>query len=97
MLDDLRAGRADIVVASRYLDGGSSPGLSKQRSRVSRWSNVLVRTLLDIDLTDPMSGHFMIRRDAFETLAPALSSQGFKSCSISWQPAAAGCAPSNCP
>jgi dolichol-phosphate mannosyltransferase len=25
-----------------------------------------------------MSGHFMIRRDAFEALAPALSSQGFK-------------------
>ena len=29
-------------------------------------------------LTDPMSGYFMIRRDAFEPLAPAMSSQGFK-------------------
>jgi dolichol-phosphate mannosyltransferase len=78
MLDCLRAGRADLVVASRYLYGGSAAGLSKQRSRVSRWSNGLVRLLLGIDLTDPMSGHFMIRRDAFEALAPALSSQGFK-------------------
>jgi dolichol-phosphate mannosyltransferase len=78
MLDALRAGRADLAVASRYLDGGSSAGLSKQRSRVSRWSNVAVRTLLGIDLTDPMSGHFMIRREAFEAIAPALSSQGFK-------------------
>jgi len=78
MLDALRTGRADLAVASRYLDGGSAAGLSKQRSRVSRWSNMLVRVLLGIDLTDPMSGHFMIRRDSFEALAPSLSSQGFK-------------------
>jgi dolichol-phosphate mannosyltransferase len=78
MLDCLRAGRADLVVASRYLHGGSTLGLSRQRSRVSRGSNALVRLLLGIDLTDPMSGHFMIRRDVFETLAPGLSSQGFK-------------------
>ena len=78
MLDSLRSGRADLVVASRYLYGGSAAGLSKQRSRVSRWSNALVRLLLGIDLTDPMSGHFMIRRDVFEALAPAISSQGFK-------------------
>jgi len=45
---------------------------------LSRWSNALVRRVLGIDLTDPMSGYFMIRRDAFETLAPAISSQGFK-------------------
>jgi len=78
MVEALRAGRADLVVASRYLYGGSAAGLSKQRSRVSRWSNSLVRLLLGIDLTDPMSGHFMIRREAFEAIAPALSSQGFK-------------------
>jgi dolichol-phosphate mannosyltransferase len=78
MLDVLRAGRADVAVASRYLYGGSNAGLSKQRSRVSRGSNALVQRLLGIDLTDPMSGHFMIRRDALEAVAPALSTQGFK-------------------
>jgi dolichol-phosphate mannosyltransferase len=78
MLENLRAGRADLVVASRYLDGATAAALSSQRSRVSRWSNLLVRHLLGIELTDPMSGHFMIRRDAFEALAPAISSQGFK-------------------
>jgi dolichol-phosphate mannosyltransferase len=78
MLEALRAGRADVAVASRYLYGGSAAGLSKQRSRVSRGSNGLVRLLLGIDLTDPMSGHFMIRRDALETIAPSLSTQGFK-------------------
>ena len=78
MLEALRAGRADVAVASRYLHGGSAAGLSKQRSRVSRGSNTLVRLLLGIDLTDPMSGHFMIRRDALEAIALSLSTQGFK-------------------
>ena len=78
MLDRLRSGDCDLVVASRYLSGGSAAGLSKQRARASRFANLLVRRLLGIDLTDPMSGHFMIRRDAFEPLAPAISSQGFK-------------------
>jgi len=78
MLEHLRAARADLVVASRYLQGGSAAGLSKQRSRVSRWSNAVVRLLLGIDLTDPMSGYLMVQRDAFEALAPSLSSQGFK-------------------
>jgi dolichol-phosphate mannosyltransferase len=78
MLEALRAGRADVAVASRYIFGGSAAGLSKQRSRVSRGSNTLVRLLLGIDLTDPMSGHFMIRREALESIAPSLSTQGFK-------------------
>lgn len=58
MLQILRRASADLVVASRYLEGGSAAGLSRQRSRVSRWSNGLVRLLLGIDLTDPMSGYF---------------------------------------
>jgi dolichol-phosphate mannosyltransferase len=78
MLDRLRGGNCDVVVASRYLGGGSAAGLSKQRARASHFANMLVRRLLGIDLTDPMSGHFMIRRDAFEPRAPAISSQGFK-------------------
>ena len=77
MLDALRGGRADVAVASRYLYGGSAAGLSKQRSRVSRGSNAIVRLLLGIELTDPMSGHFMIRREAFEAHPGALP-QGFK-------------------
>jgi dolichol-phosphate mannosyltransferase len=79
MLERLRARAADIVIASRYLEGGSAAGLSSPvRAHVSRWSNALTRLVLGIDLTDPMSGYFMIRRDAFEPLAPSLSSQGFK-------------------
>src|SRR5271170_211591 len=78
MLEPLRSGAADLVVASRYLDGGAAPGLSKQRARASQYSNVLVQRLLGIDISDPMSGYFMIRREALEPLAPSISPQGFK-------------------
>ena len=78
MLDRLRRGDVDIVVASRYLLDDPPIGLSPLRDQLSRWSNHLVRRFLKIDLTDPMSGFFLIRRDVFESLAPAISSQGFK-------------------
>src|SRR6185503_8782439 len=78
MLDRLRAGDVDLVVASRYLAGGSAAGLTARRARASRWSSALARRFLGVELSDPMSGFFMLRRDAFEALAPALSSQGFK-------------------
>ena len=78
MLKSLRDDEADLVVASRYLDAGSADAFSGARARVSRLSSTLARLFLRVDLTDPLSGYFMIRRAAFEHLAPELSSQGFK-------------------
>jgi dolichol-phosphate mannosyltransferase len=79
MLARLRAGEAELAVASRYVDGGSAAGLaSARREQASRLSTAVVHRLLGVTLSDPMSGFFMIRRDRFEALAPQLSSQGFK-------------------
>jgi dolichol-phosphate mannosyltransferase len=78
MLARLRHGDVDLAVASRYVGEGSAEGLAGRRASYSRWSTGLARRLLRVDLTDPMSGFFMLRRPAVEELAPALSSQGFK-------------------
>src|SRR5262249_11438074 len=78
MLERLRDGDIDLAVASRYVSTGSASGLAGRRASYSRWSTGLARRLLNVDLTDPMSGFFMLRRAAFEELAPSLSSQGFK-------------------
>jgi dolichol-phosphate mannosyltransferase len=79
MLARLRAGEAELAVASRYTDGGSAAGLaSTRREKASRLSTAVARGLLGVTLSDPMSGFFMMRRDRFEALAPQLSSQGFK-------------------
>jgi dolichol-phosphate mannosyltransferase len=78
MLVRLRPGDVDLAVASRYVGAGSAAGLAGRRASYSRWSTVLARRLLHVELSDPMSGFFMLRRSAIEELAPALSSQGFK-------------------
>jgi dolichol-phosphate mannosyltransferase len=78
MLARLRQDDVDLAVASRYVGAGAAEGLAGRRAAYSRWSTGLVRRLLKVDLTDPMSGFFMLRRAAVEELAPALSSQGFK-------------------
>jgi dolichol-phosphate mannosyltransferase len=78
MLVRLRRGDVDLAVASRYVGAGSAAGLAGRRASYSRWSTVLARRLLHVELSDPMSGFFMLRRSAIEELAPALSSQGFK-------------------
>ncbi len=38
MLDRLRKGDVDLVVATRYLDGGGAHGSHRRRRRLSRWS-----------------------------------------------------------
>jgi dolichol-phosphate mannosyltransferase len=69
----------DLVIASRFCHAGSAvDGLSRKRLSGSRAAIRLARTFLDIDVSDPMSGFFAIRRSAFEALAPRLSTQGFK-------------------
>jgi dolichol-phosphate mannosyltransferase len=78
MVERLRQGDVDLVVASRYIDGQSREGFAPRRARASRWSSVVARRFLGVELTDPMSGFFMIRRDTVEELASSLSSQGFK-------------------
>ncbi len=78
MLNKLRAGDTDLVAASRYIDARTDAGFSASRARASHWSTALARTLLKVELTDPMSGFFMLRRDVIDALAPRLSTQGFK-------------------
>ncbi|MGE0062981.1 MAG: glycosyltransferase [Xanthobacteraceae bacterium] len=78
MLATLRDGKADLAVASRFAEGAVQAGLSANRDRASRFSIAVVNRFLKVDLTDPMSGFFMLERRTVEELAPSLSTQGFK-------------------
>lgn len=70
---------AELVVGSRYVDGGSSgQGLSSVRQWGSETATSLARRFLRIELSDPMSGFFMIRRGKVEAIASSLSREGFK-------------------
>ena len=79
MLEPLRAGGADLVIASRYVGAGeASAGLSAVRQAGSRFANWLGRRILGQDVSDPVSGFFMVRRAVVEATAPSLSVEGFK-------------------
>jgi dolichol-phosphate mannosyltransferase len=78
MLLRLTQGDLDIVVGSRHVDGGDIGEWSEKRAAMSRFAARLSRFATHVDLQDPMSGFFMIRRDSFMTLAHRLSNIGFK-------------------
>ena len=78
MLATLRSGEADLVAASRHIEGGSAASFNKSRGAISGLATVLTRNVLSIPLSDPMSGFFMMRRDCFDAVAAKLSPVGFK-------------------
>ena len=68
----------DIVVGSRYLQGGSVAGWEKKRQIMSLLASRAARLVVKADLKDPMSGFFLMRRQAFDKSVGNLSQQGFK-------------------
>jgi dolichol-phosphate mannosyltransferase len=78
MVGLLQRGEAELVVGSRYIEGGSADSFGKGRAGVSALATEVAKRVLKVEIADPMSGFFMIRRDRFEQLAPQLSIQGFK-------------------
>lgn len=78
MLEVLREDAVDLVIGSRYLEGGGVGEWSQSRALISRLATRLSRIVVRADLADPMSGFFMIRRSALEEVVRNLSGMGFK-------------------
>jgi dolichol-phosphate mannosyltransferase len=78
MLAALQSGEFDLVIGSRYIEGGSAQSFNRQRAGASAFATEIAKRVLRVEIADPMSGFFMIRRDRFEAIAPQLSTQGFK-------------------
>lgn len=74
----LREDGVDLVVGSRYVEGGSLGQWTKSRVMVSKAATWMATTLTGTLLSDPMSGFFGIRREAFMRSLPRLSAIGFK-------------------
>src|SRR5437016_5063212 len=78
MLRRLTDDEADIVIGSRYVAGGDVGEWKRPRALGSRVATKLAHMLTHVDVRDPMSGYFMLRRDIIEQHAHALSAVGFK-------------------
>ncbi len=77
LLEAAKRENADVVVASRYMEGGSTGDLAADRVRISRFASALSQ-LLCKGLTDPMSGFFLLRRSFLERVVRRLYGRGFK-------------------
>lgn len=64
MIDLIRRGEADLVVASRLVSGGGTEGWPRSRKLTSRVGTLLVRPLTAV--RDPLSGFFLFRREVVE-------------------------------
>ncbi|HEY6454169.1 MAG TPA: glycosyltransferase family 2 protein [Steroidobacteraceae bacterium] len=78
MLQALRSSDVDIVVGSRYIAGGTVGDFEAARINISRFAAKFSRIVVPANLTDPMSGYFMLRREVFTAANHRLSAIGFK-------------------
>jgi dolichol-phosphate mannosyltransferase len=70
LVEAVTSGGAEFALASRWVSGGSAPGLSVGRWVVSSLARMLARPL--VNMRDPMSGAFAVRREILDRapLAP---------------------------
>lgn len=78
MLKCIKDENLDLVNGSRYLEGGGTTDWSEGRKWMSRSATKINRFVLKSDVTDPMSGFFMLRRSFFDSIVRKLSGVGFK-------------------
>ncbi|MCP4436317.1 MAG: glycosyltransferase family 2 protein [Actinomycetia bacterium] len=78
MLEVLRSGDADVVVGSRESEGGGYGEWSAQRRFVSWVAAGIAKVFLRVPTDDPMSGFFMLTRNAYEDTAAQINPMGFK-------------------
>ena len=78
MLRMIRTTGVDLVVASRNIKGGGMGEFAQSRVAVSDLGRKVSRIISRADLSDPMSGFFLMDRRFVEEVAPDVSAIGFK-------------------
>ena len=64
MLAAVQSGDYDLAYASRFAEGASTEAWGRpDRVKASGFANSLARRVTGVELTDPMSGYFMLRAD----------------------------------
>ncbi|MBN8892165.1 MAG: dolichol monophosphate mannose synthase [Acetobacteraceae bacterium SCN 69-10] len=78
MLAALRDDGYELAIGSRYVAGGGVGDWDATRAGLSTLATRVSQVVLRVQLSDPMSGFFMIRRETFDRAARRLSAMGFK-------------------
>jgi dolichol-phosphate mannosyltransferase len=78
MLEAVQGGEYDIAVGTRYATEGGVGDWAERRQTISQIATRLSRLVVKVNISDPMSGFFVIRRDLFDSVVRRLSMQGYK-------------------
>lgn len=78
MLSRLRGDSLDVVIGTRNADGGSMGEFARKRVMISRMGQRVSNMICRSDITDPMSGFFVISRPFFMDVVHRLHGGGFK-------------------
>ena len=68
LIETLKQTRCDIVIASRYVHGGSIQGWPLKRKLMSKVATSIAKIGLGIDTNDPMSGFFAFKKNIIDGL-----------------------------
>jgi dolichol-phosphate mannosyltransferase len=69
---------ADLVIGSRYVKGGSTPGWPFKRRLISRAGGMFIRTVTGMPIADPTGGFKCWKRHVLEALdLPSVQSAGY--------------------
>jgi SAM-dependent methyltransferase len=77
-LIDAVAQGADIAIGSRRIPGGGAVEWPWYRKFSSTCATFLAKALLDLKLSDPMSGYFVLKRSLYDGCKERLSPMGYK-------------------
>ncbi len=69
MIDALKHPKCDIVVASRYVSGGSIVGWTRKRKFLSKLATFIAKRGLGVGTKDPMSGFFAFKKPVIQGLS----------------------------
>ena len=73
-----KAPDADLIIGSRYIDGGSTVGWSIERRLLSKYANILSRTILRSKINDLTGGFNLLSREVVsEIINLGPSSNGY--------------------
>lgn len=78
MLEKLKAEKLDLVVATRNAEGGSMGEFAAWRVHLSQFGRRLSNSISRCDLSDPMSGFFILDRRFLLEIVRSISAIGFK-------------------
>ena len=78
MWQKIRTGNYDLIIGSRNVEGGSMGEFSSSRVKLSNLGLKVSRLVSKHDLSDPMSGFFLLTREFLDSVVRRTTGVGFK-------------------